>query len=113
MGNWGSGQGGNAPIAPTPSGTKIEREKVEVRQGDIIARQLIEGEQVVGEAKARLRQLSNTISRGHEESVIDDPIPPHLRDVHKRYFGEVQKRIEARVADEKKPTPEPESPDKE
>lgn len=112
MGKWGSGQGGNAPIAPTPSGTKIQREKVAVRDGDIIARQLIEGEQVVGEAKARLKQLSNTIARGHEESVRDDPIPPHLRDVHKRYFGEVQKRIEARVGSETKAAPEAAAPNK-
>lgn len=97
MGQWGQGQGGNAPIAPTPTASKIEKEKVEVRSGDIIARQLIEGEQVVGEAKARLRQLSNKISRGFEEGVQDEPVPPHLREVHKRYFGELQKRIDARV----------------
>jgi hypothetical protein len=111
MGKWGAGQGGDAPIAPTPSGTKIEKEKVEVRQGDIIARQLIEGEQVVGEAKARLRQLSNTITRGHEEGVHENPIPPHLRSVHKRYFGEVQKRIEAQVGSNSDAAPAAEKKD--
>jgi hypothetical protein len=105
MGKWGAGSGGNAPISPTPSATVMERENVEVRQGDIIARQLVEGEQVVGEAKQRLKEISSTISQGFEEGVSDDPIPPHLREVHKRYFGEVQKRIEAK-------TREPSSPSK-
>jgi len=116
MGKWGAGSGGNAPISPTPSATVMEREKVEVRQGDIIARQLVEGEQVVGEAKQRLKEISSTISQGFEEGVSDDPIPPHLREVHKRYFGEVQKRIEARTRDssassssEKKPASVPPS----
>ena len=114
MGEWGAGSGGNAPISPTPSATVMERENVEVRQGDIIARQLVEGEQVVGEAKQRLKEISSTISQGFEEGVSDDPIPPHLREVHKRYFGEVQKRIEARTREsssssEEKPAPVPAS----
>ena len=97
MGDWGQGAGGTAPISPTPTGNKTDGEKVEVRQGEIIARQLIEGEQVVGEAKASLRKLSNRIGRGYEEGVSEDPVPPHLREVHKRYFGEVKKRIDAKI----------------
>ena len=111
MGNWGQGRGGNAPIAPTPTGSKLEKEKVQVRKGDIIARQLVEGQQVVGEAKKQLKTLSNTITRGYEEGVQDEPVPPHLREVHKRYFGEVQKRIEEKVGQAPKADQPGDTPD--
>ena len=91
----GQGQGGQAPIAPTPTGTRMQREKVEKRTGDIIAREMIEGEPVVGESRARLQRLSDRIERGFEEGLREDPIPPHLRDVHQHYFGELKKRIDA------------------
>ena len=55
---------------------------------------------MVGEAKASLRKLSNRIGRGYEEGVSEDPVPPHLREVHKRYFGEVKKRIDAKIGGE-------------
>ncbi|MCH2161048.1 MAG: hypothetical protein MK085_04155 [Phycisphaerales bacterium] len=99
MGQWGQGAGGNAPISPTPTGTNEVREKVEVRNGDIIARQIIDGEQVVGEAKVGLQRISEKIGRGFEEGVTDDPVPPHLREVHRRYFGEVKKRIDAKIGE--------------
>lgn len=95
MGGQGQGQGGQAPIAPTPTGTTVQREKVESRKGDVIAREMVEGEQVVGEARARLQRISDRIARGHEEGLDEDPIPPHLRDVHQHYFGELKKRIDA------------------
>ena len=61
----------------------------------MIAREMVEGEQVVGEARARLQRISERIARGHEEGLNEDPIPPHLRDVHQHYFGELKKRIDA------------------
>ena len=91
----GRGAGGNAPIAPTPAGTVDQREKVENRGGDIIARELIEGEVEVGESRAALRRVADKIARGDEEGVEDEPVPPHLRDVHRHYFGELEKRIRA------------------
>ena len=56
---------------------------------------MVEGEQVVGEARARLQRISDRIARGHEEGLDEDPIPPHLRDVHQHYFGELKGRIDA------------------
>ena len=95
MGGQGQGQGGQAPIAPTPTGTAVQREIVETRKGDVIAREMVEGEQVIGEARARLQRISDRIARGHEQGLDEDPIPPHLRDVHQHYFGELKKRIDA------------------
>jgi hypothetical protein len=104
MGGRGQGSGGNAPLAPTPTRTVDQREKVENRGGDIIARELIEGDVEVGERRAALARVAERISRGDEEGVTDDPVPPHLRDVHRHYFGEVEKRIRAATrTSEKKP----------
>jgi hypothetical protein len=95
MGGRGQGSGGNAPIAPTPTRTVDQREKVENRGGDIIARELIEGEVEIGERRAALARVADRIAGGDEEGVTEDPVPPHLRDVHRHYFGEVEKRIRA------------------
>ena len=102
FGQRGAGGQGDAPIAPTPSGSVDQRETVENRGGDIIAREMIEGEVVVGESKAALQRIADRIAKGEEEGVGDDPVPPHLRDVHRHYFGEVEKRIRA-VTSEKAP----------
>ena len=90
----GTGSGGQATKAPTPTGTVDQREEVENRGGDIIAREFIEGEVVTGESQAKLKQISDRIEKGDEQGVSDSKIPPHLRDVHRHYFGKVKKRIE-------------------
>lgn len=110
----GRGAGGEAPKAPTPTRTVDQREEVENRGGDVIAREFIEGEIVTGESRAKLRQISDRLSKGEEQGVADSKIPPHLRDVHRHYFGKVKKRLEEAAkksgsasAGEEKPTPPP------
>ena len=103
MGGRGQGSGGKAPISPTPSRSVDQREKVDNRGGDIIAREMIEGEIMVGESKVALQRIADRIARGDEEGVGDDPVPPHLRDVHRHYFGEVEKRIRAVTRDDTVP----------
>ena len=82
-------------MAPTPSRTVDQQEQVKNLGGDIIGREMIEGEVVVGESRAALKRIADRIARGDEEGVGEDPVPPHLRDVHRHYFGEVEKRIRA------------------
>lgn len=94
MGGGGQGRGGVAPKAPTPTGTVDQREKVENRGGDVIAREFIEGDVVTGESRAKLREISERIDKGEEQGLADAKIPPHLRDVHRHYFGKVKKRLE-------------------
>lgn len=95
MGGPGSGAGGIAPKARTPSGTKTEREKVDIVGGDIIARQLVKGEQIKGEARKQIDALVGPGSGGSEESVVAERVPPHLEGVHREYFGErLKKRID-------------------
>jgi hypothetical protein len=64
-------------------------------QGDIIARQFIDGPNVVGESSAKLRQVSVAVSEGYDEAQAEEQIPPKYVDAHKHYFGELKKRVEA------------------
>jgi hypothetical protein len=89
--------GGNTPTQETAFGTKSRKEKVANQGGDVIARQLVEAPPVVGESKAKLQQIAQEISRGVEEGTGEDPVPPHLREAHRRYFGEMRRRIEQKT----------------
>lgn len=93
----GPSNGGNTPTQETPFGTKSRKEKVANQGGDVIARQLVEAPPVLGESRAKLRQIAQEISRGVEEGTGEDPVPPHLREAHRRYFGEMRRRIEQKT----------------
>ncbi len=62
--------------------------------GNIIARQFIEGPQVVGESKAGLRQVAAAVAQGFDEALGEDPLPRKYHEAHKHYFGELKKRVE-------------------
>ena len=93
----GPSNGGSTPTKETPFGTKSRKERVANQGGDVIARQLVEAPPVVGESRAKLRQIAQEISRGVEEGTGEDPVPPHLREAHRRYFGEMRRRIEQKT----------------
>ena len=93
----GPSNGGSTPTQETPFGTKSRKEKVANQGGDVIARQLVEAPPVVGESRAKLQQIAQEISRGVEEGTGEDPVPPHLREAHRRYFGEMRRRIEQKT----------------
>jgi hypothetical protein len=95
FGQRGQGAGGKAPIAPTPTGQKIVKAPSKTGQGDIIARQFIDGPNVVGESSAQLRQVSVAVSEGYDEAQSEEQIPPKYVEAHKHYFGELKKRVEA------------------
>ena len=94
----GTGGSGDAPLSATDFSTQLQRENVALQEGgDIISRQLVDSNApVVGESTLELQQVADTIVRSWEEGVQEQPIPGHLRDVHKHYFGELKKRIDAR-----------------
>ncbi len=98
MGGRGHGVGGEAEKQSTATGTRERRAKVENRGGEVIARQLIENPNPeAGDVTSRLREVSQDIARGVEGATPDDPVPPHLRDAHRKYFGELQRRIDKKV----------------
>ena len=98
FGPQGNGGSGDAPLEETRFSTKYQKENVAVREGgDVISRQLVESKQpLVGESSVELKQIADRIVRSWEEGVQDEPVPSHLRDVHKHYFGELKKRIDAK-----------------
>lgn len=98
FGPQGNGGAGEAPLEETRFSTKYQKENVAVREGgDVISRQLVESKQpLVGESSVELKQIADRIVRSWEEGVQDEPVPSHLRDVHKHYFGELKKRIDAK-----------------
>ena len=75
-------------------GTQARRETGERRDGNVIAQQLVAGEAPVGESRVALEEVASRIAPGYERGTEDDPVPAHLREVHKQYFGDLRKRLE-------------------
>jgi hypothetical protein len=95
--------GGDRAFRETAFGTKLQKEKGQKQEGDVIARQLVAGQSPVGESRVGLQEVAGTIATGYERGSEDDPVPAHLRDVHKRYFGDLRKKFEERGVEAAKP----------
>jgi len=98
MGKRGQGSGGQAPREVTKTNTVKRREKVEKGQGPIIARQLVEGPAITGEAATALQSVAGDVTRKAESATAEDPVPPHLKEAHRRYFGDVKKQIDRKTS---------------
>ncbi len=97
MGNRGQGSGGRAPIAPTPWGSRKVKADVKTDPtGDIIARTLIEGPQIVGESNKTARQIAAELIEGFDEAQLEEPVPRKYQEANKHYFGEMKKLTEAK-----------------
>lgn len=90
--------GGFRPEMPTATSTRIEQAKGSDEDADVIAREFIEGTPTVGRSSAVLRRLEARAASSAEEGTDDDPTPPHLVGVHKHYFGELKRQVEAKRA---------------
>ena len=102
-GNRAEAGGGDRTFRETGFGTKLQKEKGQKQDGDVIARQLVAGQSPVGESRVGLQEVAGTIATGYERGSEEDPVPAHLRDVHKRYFGDLRKKFEERGVEGKKP----------
>ena len=103
-GRQGGTKGGAIAEGPQGDGTDAVAAEVEGKKSQmgskrkgVIARQLVEAPPVVGESRTKLQEIAGDIERGYEEGTADDPVPPHLRDLHKHYFGDVKQRIDAKT----------------
>ncbi len=94
----GRAVGGERTKQETATGTKSRKEKVANQGGDIIARQLVEAPPLQGASRAEVEALSGEIGKGYEDGTEDDPVPANLRDVHKRYFGDLKKKMDEKGA---------------
>jgi hypothetical protein len=99
--------GGNREIKKTAFGTKEHQQKGARGEGDIIARQLVQGESPVGENLVKLEAVATRIATSAEKGSEDDPIPPHLQEVSKQYFGKLNKVMEAKGVKAGTPSPTP------
>lgn len=96
FGNRGQGAGGKAPRARTPAGFKNVKAPVKTTEGDIIARQLVEGPQRVGESTQPITQVAlREISDGYDDATIEDELPRKYEEPMKHYFGELEKQVQA------------------
>ncbi len=114
FGNPGRGAGGKAPIAPTPTRTRIVQAPIKTTEGDIIARQLIDGPQFVGESRKPVSEVVAEVVEGYDEAVIEGKLPRKYHDAHKHYFGELPELImptESPQAEPDESADEPESDD--
>jgi hypothetical protein len=103
-GRQGGTKGGAIAEGPQGDGTDAVAAEVEGKKSrmgskrkGVIARQLVDAPPVVGESRTKLQEIAGDIERGYEEGTGDDPVPPHLRDLHKHYFGDVKQRIDAKT----------------
>jgi len=95
--------GGDRKIRETAFGTKFQKQKGPKQDGDVIARQLVAGQSPTGESRVGLEQVAGTIAAGYEKGSDEDPVPAHLRDVHKQYFGDLRKKFDERGVQPVKP----------
>ncbi len=109
-GGRGVAGGGNRDIKQTAYGLKNQHQKGARGEGDIIARQLVEGESPVGESLVKLEQVASKIATSAERGSEDDPIPPHLQEVSKAYFGKMNKVMQERGVKPAPATTAPASP---
>lgn len=94
MGGRGQGAGGAMPRTETETATEVVREGGVMRPGDVIARSLIEGEVTVGEAQVPLERIDRAAeASAPADAGAEDPVPPHLRDAHRHYFGELRRLV--------------------
>ncbi len=101
QGGGGRASGGSgAQSSPTPTGTKVQKEKVESTQGEIIMKQLVEGETVAGTSQIKAERVAADIAKSMEGGVTEEQVPTHLQDVHKHYFGELKRYIDAKARGE-------------
>jgi hypothetical protein len=98
--NAGQGRGGRAPIAPTPTGTKMVKADTKLTsEGDIIARQIFDGPQVRGESQAEMRQVVRKVDEGYDEATNEEDLPRRYHEAQLHYFGELKKLTEAKEAE--------------
>lgn len=95
-GGRGVASGGNRTMRETQTGIKRQNTKGKRGDGDVIARQLVEGQSPVGESRVALQAVAERIATGADHGTDEEPVPAHLRTVHQKYFGDMQRTLEQR-----------------
>lgn len=89
----GQGQGsGPRGVAPTPTRMREVRAEGQTGEGDIIARMLVHGPQIVGKSRITPSQIIADVVEGYEEGLDEDQLLRKYHEAQKRYFGELERR---------------------
>jgi hypothetical protein len=110
QGGRGRAGGGETPTAPTPAGTRMQKERVERTDGPIIMRQLVEGRSEPGQSSVGVDRIAAELARSMEQGVTEEQVPAHLRAVHKHYFGDLKRRLDAKQRESAPADPEQKAP---
>ncbi len=98
MGSRGQGRGGRASEKQARMGFKIERDKVHTQKGAIIARFLVEGDQIRGEVDRSFAEIISAAEREASDRINRDRIPRQYHKAIKDYFSNVQRSLRAAKA---------------
>jgi hypothetical protein len=98
MGRRGMGQGGQAQLSPTPFGTKLEKENVQVTAGEIISSMQIDGTPVAGESVSRMKAVIEEARQGYDEAQSEEPMPRRYSETLQHYFGNLEEFVKATEA---------------
>lgn len=89
------GQGGIAPEEKSSVAFKVERGKVHTGKGVIVGQFEVEGEQVKGEATAKLVDVVAASERDASDRIQRDRIPRQYHKAVKSYFSNVRRALES------------------
>ncbi|MCK4871655.1 MAG: hypothetical protein KAS72_02910 [Phycisphaerales bacterium] len=98
--NPGHGAGGEAVKSETRTRLKRESLQTILGEGPMIARQLVQGTQVRGDSRAKFVEVLAEITEGLEDGLVEDRIPREYHEAIKRYFGDLQARLDDKAADD-------------
>lgn len=94
----GSGRGdggGRNPVAAAAGQTIERRAEAAMREGEVIARMLVDGEPITGASKAVLRDAVRAAGASVDDAVEQSPLPRRYHESLKHYFGRLATQVEA------------------
>ncbi len=94
-GDDGQGSGGQNSVQETAVSMAEVKANIMSDQGQIIARELFDGEIQSGVSTAPMQNVIRTAVEGFEDGMSEDPLPPYYDEVQKHYFGELEQLIKA------------------
>lgn len=101
--------GGGVGEAEAPEKWEKRKSRSPLGQGPMIGTMLVQGEQIKGESRAQMIEVTDKAAQQAAEALEENKVPRELREAVKRYFGGVQAAAKGR--DAKAPAPAPTTPE--
>ena len=95
MGGPGQGRGGLAPEDDTiQTASKSEKERTKLTAGKILMRIKTKDQAEAGEVRVDLATVLGDLKHGVSEAIVQEEIPPGMRDAIKRYFDTIDQTVD-------------------